>query len=99
MKKFTEQLATDSALAEKVTQLQAQYLKSLAALAKEAGYDLSEEDFISKNEQLSEEELAGAAGGWSGDVHYDFAARRFAKDEGNICVFQYPSLKQHSSEE
>ena len=65
MKKFTEQLATDPALAEKMAQIQAQYVKSLTALAKEVGYDLSEEDFILKDEQLSEEELAGVAGGMS----------------------------------
>ena len=70
MKKFTEQLATDPALVEKLGQIQTQYVKSLATLAREAGYDLSEEDFILKDEPLGAEELAGVAGGQCGDSHY-----------------------------
>ena len=66
MKKFIEQLATDPALAEKMGQIQTQYVESITKLAKKAGYDLSEEDFMPKDrldEQLSEEELAEVAGG------------------------------------
>ena len=63
MEKFRTQLATDSALAEKAAEIEAQYVKSLTELAKEAGCEVSGEDLISEKEQLSEDDLVGAAGG------------------------------------
>ena len=74
-------------------------MKSLAALAKEAGYDLSEEDFILKNEQLGEDELAGAAGGWDGMSHHNPSESLHTYHPQPFCIEQEDERIRREKEE
>ena len=62
LKAFLEKAKTDTSLQEKLKG--ASYSNSIAAIAKEAGFEIPAETFAEAQSKVSDKELETIAGGW-----------------------------------
>lgn len=65
MKRFLERAAADPALEEKLYKLKEEYGKAVLALACEAGFEVTWEDFAEEVQPLGDEAVENAIGGWN----------------------------------
>lgn len=65
MKRFLERAAADPALEEKLYKLKEEYGKAVLALACEAGFEVTWEDFADTVQPLGDEAVENAIGGWN----------------------------------
>jgi len=65
MKRFLEKVAVNPALGEKLSKLKEEYEKEVLALAWEAGFEVTWEDFGETVQGLSDEDVMAASGGYN----------------------------------
>lgn len=65
MKRFLEKAAVNPALGEELSKLKEEYGKEVLALACEAGFEVTLEDFAETVQCLNDEEAEAASGGYN----------------------------------
>lgn len=65
IKRFMEEVKSDTTLAQKIDALQSEYKEKLVVLAKEAGFQITLEDLAEEIEPVCDNDMKSVSGGWS----------------------------------